>query len=155
MADQELNHELESRLQLQWRGERRRGQEASSFKWRFVPGPFVARPQWRGESEDQGKKSLLASSQSWRLPAISSLLHGELGEVARWENNLTTISPLLNSLTIPHAWSRWLVPSVIVWFFDGPKCREELLKLKVFNKDGNIYYSRGVVFPGGHFYGSG
>ncbi|MED6248069.1 hypothetical protein ATANTOWER_025575 [Ataeniobius toweri] len=30
-----------------------------------------------------GKKSLLTSSQSWRLPAISSLLHGELGEVTR------------------------------------------------------------------------
>ncbi|XP_047201614.1 uncharacterized protein LOC124855662 [Girardinichthys multiradiatus] len=55
IADQELNYELESRLQLQWRGERRRGQEASSLKRRFLPGPFVARPQWCGESEDQGK----------------------------------------------------------------------------------------------------
>ncbi|KAK5603468.1 hypothetical protein CRENBAI_006664 [Crenichthys baileyi] len=81
MADQELNHELESRLQLQWRGERMRGQEASSLKRQFLPGPFVARPQWCGGSEDQ--EDWLASSQSWRLPAISSLLHGELGEEAR------------------------------------------------------------------------
>ncbi|KAK5618429.1 hypothetical protein CRENBAI_018463 [Crenichthys baileyi] len=37
----------------------------------------------------------------------------------------------MNSLTIPPAWSRWLVPSVIMWVSVGPICGEELLKLEV------------------------
>ncbi|MED6293126.1 hypothetical protein CHARACLAT_007673 [Characodon lateralis] len=54
LADQEQGHEPENRVELWWRGGWRRDQEISSLKWRFLPGPFVARPQWRGESEDQG-----------------------------------------------------------------------------------------------------
>ncbi|KAK5606525.1 hypothetical protein CRENBAI_019655 [Crenichthys baileyi] len=55
MADQERSHELENHIELQWRGGWRREQEISSLKRRFLPGPFVTRPQLRGESEDQGK----------------------------------------------------------------------------------------------------
>ncbi|KAK5605028.1 hypothetical protein CRENBAI_002332 [Crenichthys baileyi] len=38
-----------------WRGKWRREQELSSWNRRFLPGPFVVRPRWCGESEDQEK----------------------------------------------------------------------------------------------------
>ncbi|MEQ2304159.1 hypothetical protein AMECASPLE_024077 [Ameca splendens] len=111
------------------------GGEAGEGGSRRSPRLLVARPQWRGESKDQGKNpcSTRASLGGCQLfPGFS---------IVSWERSpgekiyLARISPLLNSFTIPPAWSRWLVPSVLKWV---------LLKLEVFRKPVSSSYS----FPG-------